>query len=154
MPPRAYSLYYCYWEFAMEDIRYETNGPLSVEDFLGILERSTLAARRPVGDPESIKGMVDNANLIVCAWAGLTLVGIARSLTDFTFCCYLSDLAVDKEFQKLGIGKNLIRKTQESLGRKCKLILLSAPAAVDYYPKIGFDRHSQAFWIDATGEIT
>jgi predicted N-acetyltransferase YhbS len=137
----------------MEAIRYETNGALSVEDFKGILERSTLGARRPIGDPDAMKGMVENANLIVCAWMGKVLVGVARSVTDFSFCCYLSDLAVDIRFQKMGIGKNLIRRTQESLGKNCKLILLSAPAAVEYYPKIGFERHNQAFWIDATGPI-
>lgn len=85
---------------------------------------------------------------------GASLVGVARSVTDFTFCCYLSDLAVDRKYQKRGVGKNLIRMTRQALGRKGKLILLSAPAAVGYYPKIGFDRHNQAFWIDATGEIT
>lgn len=130
-------------------IRYEVNPPLTAEAFIGLLRRSTLAERRPVEDRETMEAMVANANLTVCAYDGHTLVGVARSVTDFAYCCYLSDLAVDKAYQKQGIGKALIQKTKERLGPKCKLILLSAPAAVEYYPKIGFTHHPQAWYVDA-----
>jgi len=78
--------------------------------------------------------MLDHANLLVTAWSGDRLIGVARSVTDFHFCCYLSDLAVAVDFQRQGIGKELMRLTQAELGPRCTLILLSAPAAVDYYP--------------------
>jgi predicted N-acetyltransferase YhbS len=90
--------------------------------------------------------MLDHSNLIATAWDGRLLVGIARSVTDFHYCCYLSDLAVDAASQRRGIGRRLIQITQDALGPRCTIILLSAPAAVDYYPHLGFERHPQA-WI-------
>lgn len=114
-----------------------------------MLRRSTLGERRPVHDLPSIKNMLRHANLVCTAWIGRKLVGVARSLTDFSFCCYLSDLAVDMEFQRQGIGKELVRLTQSRLGPECKIILLAAPKAVDYYPRIGFSAHNSAWVISA-----
>ncbi len=91
--------------------------------------------------------MVRHANLIVTARANGLLVGVARSLTDFAYCTYLSDLAVRKTFQKQGIGRELIRQTK-LLSPQAKLILLSAPAAVEYYPRIGMTRHEQCYILD------
>ena len=90
--------------------------------------------------------MLQHANLLCSAWDDEKLVGVARSLTDFDYCCYLSDLAVDEEYQKKGIGKELIRLTQSKLGSDAKLILLAAPKAEGYYAKIGFEAHRSA-WI-------
>ena len=132
----------------MDDITYEINGDFSVDEFRDILKSSGLAQRRPVNDLECIKGMVKNANLTVVAKDGIKIVGVARSVTDFHYCCYLSDIAVDEGYQHLGIGKTLIRKTKEELGNRCKIILLSAPAATEYYPKIGFGKHNQAWILD------
>ena len=93
---------------------------------------------RPTSDKERIAKMYANSNLIVTAWDNGKLVGISRSLTDFCFCCYLSDLAVRKEYQKHGIGKKLISLTIEKIGDQTMLLLLSAPKAMDYYPKLVF----------------
>jgi predicted N-acetyltransferase YhbS len=90
--------------------------------------------------------MVEHANLICTAWDDDLLVGVARSLTDFSFCCYLSDLAVDITYQSRGIGTELIRLTQSQLHPDAKLVLLAAPKAVSYYPKIGMTQHESA-WI-------
>jgi len=127
------------------EIKYILQLELAVEQFIDILNRSTLAARRPVEDFECIEGMLKHADIIIVAKQGDKIVGVARSVTDFNYCCYLSDLAVDKEYQKHGIGKKLIEKTQDLLAKKCKVILLSAPAATDYYPKIGFTQHNSAW---------
>ena len=102
---------------------------------------------RPTNDKERIAKMFSNANLIATAWEGEKLVGIARSLTDFCYCCYLSDLAVRKEYQAGGIGKKLIELTKNSIGEQTALILLSAPAAMDYYPKVGFQKIDNGFII-------
>lgn len=102
---------------------------------------------RPTSDQERIAAMYAHSNLVVTAWAGDKLVGIARSLTDFCYCCYLSDLAVRKEYQKSGIGKKLIHLTREKIGEQTTLILFSAPAAMDYYPKVGFLKAGNAFLI-------
>ena len=128
-------------------IDYRTNKPLSVAQFVDLLERSTLAAPRPLEDSARVQRMLDHANLTVTAWHGERLVGVARSLTDFGFCCYLSDLAVDEAYQRTGIGRELVRRTRETAGEETVLILLSAPAAMTYYPKIGFEKLDNAFAI-------
>ncbi|NUQ37978.1 MAG: GNAT family N-acetyltransferase [Caldilineales bacterium] len=126
-------------------IIYKTNEPISAAQFIDLLQRSTLAARRPVDDPACIQGMLDHANLLVTAWDGETLVGTARSLTDFHYACYLSDLAVDEACQRQGIGRELMQRTQAALGPRCKIVLLAAPAAVEYYPRLGLERHPSAW---------
>jgi len=93
---------------------------------------------RPVDDLERMGKMIAHANLIICARDGERLVGIARALTDFSFSCYLSDLAVDAEYQRRGIGKELIERVKEEIGEDSMLLLLSAPKAMPYYPHVGF----------------
>jgi ribosomal protein S18 acetylase RimI-like enzyme len=119
-------------------IEYRADRALSPEEFIDILERSTLGERRPIDDRECIEGMVRNANLMVTAWHGSQLIGVARSVTDFCYACYLSDLAVDVRFQRTGVGRGLLTHTLTQLGARCKIRLISAPAAVDYYRKLGF----------------
>jgi GNAT superfamily N-acetyltransferase len=128
------------------NLRYETSQPVSSGEFVDLLRRSTLAERRPVDDPKCVQAMLQHANLLCTAWDDEMLVGIARSLTDFEYCCYLSDLAVDVKYQKAGIGKRLIELTRSKLGGSAKIILLAAPKAETYYPKLGFAAHPSA-WI-------
>jgi predicted N-acetyltransferase YhbS len=127
-------------------IHYETSRAISAKQFIDVLKRSKLAERRPVDDLQCIQAMLQHANLLCTAWDGAKLVGVARSVTDFEYCCYLSDLGVDERYQRQGIGKELIKLTQSKLGSKAKLILLSAPKAETYYPKVGFEAHRSA-WI-------
>ncbi|MGD9659849.1 MAG: GNAT family N-acetyltransferase [Porticoccaceae bacterium] len=127
-------------------INYKINQPISTTQFIALLKASTLAERRPVDDPACIQGMLANANLCVSAWSGEQLIGIARSMTDFHYACYLSDLAVHRQFQRSGIGKRLLALSQEQLGAKCKLILISAPAANPYYQQLGFT-NNQRCWV-------
>lgn len=96
----------------MPNIEYRVDEKISVEQFIDLLNRSTLAARRPLESAERVQRMLDHANLIVTAWDGDKLVGVSRSVTDFSFCCYLSDLAVDESYQRSGIGKELIRRAR------------------------------------------
>jgi predicted N-acetyltransferase YhbS len=131
-------------------IQYSDSRAITAPQFIGLLRRSTLAERRPVDDLNCMEAMLRHANLLCTAWDGEKLVGVARSVTDFEYCCYLSDLAVDESYQKRGIGKQLIRLTQSKLGEKAKIILLAAPKAEQYYPKIGFDAHRSA-WVLAAG---
>ncbi|MEI9866624.1 MAG: GNAT family N-acetyltransferase [Limisphaerales bacterium] len=128
------------------NLQYETSRHISTDEFIDLLKRSTLAERRPVGERSRIEAMLEHANLLCTTWDGEKLVGVARSVTDFEYCCYLSDLAVDEQYQRQGIGKELIRLTQSKLGAKAKIILLSAPKAEAYYPKIGFEPHRSA-WV-------
>ena len=136
-----------------DHITYKVNEPITTEEFIEVLKTSTLAERRPINDLKCMKGMVENSNLTVSAVCNERLIGVARSVTDFHYCCYLSDIAVDTKYQNKGIGKELIRITRQQLGKRCKLILLSAPAAVDYYPKLGFKKHPQAWYIDNEEEL-
>lgn len=128
-------------------ISYQVEKTVSVTEFLTVLEKSTLAERRPVEDFERLQAMLDNANLIVTARYEGNLIGIARSITDFVYATYLSDLAVDTFFQKQGIGTELIRQTKLK-APKSKVILISAPKAVEYYPKIGMELIDFAYKLD------
>jgi GNAT superfamily N-acetyltransferase len=128
------------------DISYQVKQKVSTDQFINLLHRSTLAERRPVEDYNCMDGMVKNSNLMVSAWLGNQLIGIARSITDFHYACYLSDLAVDREYQKKGIGKKLLEITQNQLGPRCKLILIAAPGASAYYPHLGFT-HNPRCWL-------
>jgi GNAT superfamily N-acetyltransferase len=132
-------------------IHYRTNAPLDLDAAIELYVASTLGERRPVHDRACMAQMLDEANLTVTAWDGDLLVGIARSLTDWCYCCYLSDLAVLASHQRQGIGMELIRRTQAALGPNASVILLAAPAAVDYYPRIGMSRHPSA-WVLRPGE--
>lgn len=129
-------------------ITYTVTRPITPAEFIDLLVRSTLAERRPIDDPDAIAGMVANADITVTAWDGDRLVGVARSVTDFTYCCYLSDLAVDAAYQRQGIGVELMARTQAELGPKCTLILLAAPAAADYYGHVGFTHHPRCWVLD------
>lgn len=113
-------------------ITYEIARSLDIEKIIEVFESSGIA--RPTGDKERIESMFKNSNLIYFAYANGELVGLARCVTDFSYCCYLSDLAVKKEYQKQGIGKGLIEKVREHIGEKVSLILLSASPAMNYYP--------------------
>ena len=136
----------------MNEIIYQVESKLDPSEFIDVLNSSTLGERRPVNDVDRINKMCKNANLIVTARLDGKLIGIARSMTDFVYCTYLSDLAVDKEFQKKGIGKRLIEETKKQ-SPLAKLILLSAPAAIDYYPKIGMKKHDYCFILDDIKEL-
>ncbi|HWV99475.1 MAG TPA: GNAT family N-acetyltransferase [Candidatus Acidoferrum sp.] len=135
-------------------IHYDASRRITESEFIDLLKRSTLAERRPVGDPNSVAAMLRHANLLCTAWDADKLVGVARSVTDFEFCCYLSDLAVDEAYQKRGIGKKLIALTKSRLGRKASIILLAAPKAEGYYPKIGFNPHRSAWVLPADRELS
>jgi predicted N-acetyltransferase YhbS len=128
-------------------IEYQTESDLNVNEFRTLLINSTLGERRPIDEPGRLQKMLEHSNLIVTARENNILVGVSRSLTDFAFCTYLSDLAVDLAYQKKGIGRELIRHTKLAAPR-ARLILLSAPAAIDYYPKIGMTRHEYCFYLD------
>lgn len=128
-------------------IVYRTDLKISVDQFIDVLKRSTLSERRPVDDFARVEKMLQHGNILITAWENDLLIGISRALSDFSFCCYLSDLAVDEAFQKQGIGKELIRLTHEAAGKNSMLILLAAPKAVEYYPRIGMDQFKECFII-------
>ena len=128
----------------METYRIEPD--LSAEEFIAVLVRSSLAERRPVGDSAAIAGMLRHADLIVTARLNGWLVGVARAITDYHFCTYLSDLAVDVAHQNRGIGRELVLRTHAAAGLATTLVLLAAPKARDYYPRIGMTFHDSC-WI-------
>jgi predicted N-acetyltransferase YhbS len=127
-------------------ITYALEPDLAPEEFIDVLRRSTLAERRPVHDLSRIEGMLRNAAVIVTARLEAKLIGVSRAISDFHYCTYLSDLAVDEAFQRQGIGQELIRRTHEAAGRHTTLLLLAAPKAESYYPHIGMQRHNSC-WI-------
>jgi predicted N-acetyltransferase YhbS len=131
-------------------IEYRTDRPLEVSAFKDILERSGLAARRPVGDAQRLERMLRAYNLVISAWHGEHLVGVATCWTDYAHSAYLADLAVAADWQGSGIGRELVHRTRKAVGPQVTLILLSAPQAVDFYPKIGMERFTDCFILRRT----
>jgi len=131
-------------------ITYKTGNDMNLDAMIELYRASTLGERRPVDERERMRLMLQNANLVITAWDGDLLVGISRSLTDFTYATYLADLAVRLSYQRSGIGKELMRRTQAA-APKAMVILLAAPAAEKYYPHVGFTHHPQA-WILRAGQ--
>jgi len=127
----------------MTQIEYRHNISLAAADVAAVFDNSGI--RRPTKDLARIERMFANANLVISAWDQNKLVGVCRALTDFSYCCYLSDLAVDKTYQKHGIGSELIARIQEAIGDEVALILLSSPEAMGYYPKLGFEKIENGF---------
>ena len=126
-------------------ISYRSGGDLELAQVVELYRASTLGERRPVDELDRMADMLRHANLVITAWDGDLLAGIARSFTDFSYVTYLSDLAVRLSHQRQGIGRELIRRTRAA-GPRAYIVLLSAPKAVDYYPRIGFTRHESA-WV-------
>jgi predicted N-acetyltransferase YhbS len=139
---------------ATPTITYRTGNDLDLDSVIELYVASTLGQRRPVDDRQCMARMIEGANLVITAWDDDLLVGIARSLTDFDYICYLADLAVRESHQRQGIGVELIRRTQAALGPKARIILLAAPAADAYYPHIGFTHHPRAWMIGARDALT
>jgi predicted N-acetyltransferase YhbS len=127
------------------ELTYTTKKLISVENYVDLISSTSLKDRRPLNDYERIEQMLKNATLTVTAWDGNELVGIARSVTDFAYCCYVSDLAVRGAYQKKGIGKKLLQITKDNIHNNAKIILLAAPQAEEYYSHIGFEKHKAAF---------
>ena len=129
-------------------ISYSLDRIPSPEQVIELYENAGLV--RPTNDPERIRKMYENADLIVTAWDGDLLVGVSRSITDWVYCCYLSDLAVRQEYQNLHIGKTLIELTKEKVGDQSMLLLISVPSALEYYPKVGFTKQESSFIMNRT----
>jgi predicted N-acetyltransferase YhbS len=126
-------------------IEYRHNASISAEQAIDLYKRSTLGERRPIHNVQTFEDMLKNANLTITAWDGEALVGISRSLTDFSYVAYLADLAVDEKYQCSGIGKQLIEETKARLGPECMIVLLAAPKANEYYENIGFEHNPRAW---------
>ena len=133
-----------------QEITYRVGNDLDLDEVIELYRASTLGERRPVDDRDTMAAMLAHGNLTVTAWDGLLLVGISRTLTDFAFVGYLSDLAVRLSHQRLGIGTALIERTRERMGPASTIVLLAAPRAVDYYPRIGFTLHESAWTLRAS----
>jgi predicted N-acetyltransferase YhbS len=130
-------------------IAYRTGNDLDLDQFIDVYVDSGLGERRPVDDRERMQAMLENANLVISAWDADRVVGICRSVTDWVYCTYLADLAVRPSHQGQGIGREMVRLTREATPG-AKVTLLAAPNAVDYYPRIGLERHDSA-WTLAPG---
>jgi len=128
----------------MQTIVYEQGRRITPQQLADVFTRSGI--KRPVDDLARMEKMLQHGNLLITAWDGASLIGVARALTDFAFCCYLSDLAVDREYQNRGIGQALIGQVRSAIGDDSMLLLLAAPSAMAYYPKVGFEAVANA-WI-------
>ncbi|RIX53696.1 GNAT family N-acetyltransferase [Paenibacillus nanensis] len=126
-------------------ITYSEEMSQKAADVADVFKRSGI--KRPYEDLDRIQKMIDNADILITAWEDGRMVGVARAITDFSYCCYLSDLAIDRDYQKHGIGSEMVKKLQSIIGDECSLVLLSAPSAMQYYPRIGFEKADHAFFM-------
>lgn len=127
-------------------LEYRINEACDVKEVEELFRNSGI--RRPIGDLDRIQRMIDHADEIITTRQGDKLVGLLRAITDYSYCCYISDIAVDRNVQGLGIGRELIAILREKLGEEeIQYILTSAPKAVGFYEKIGFERADKAFVI-------
>ncbi|MEH7545499.1 MULTISPECIES: GNAT family N-acetyltransferase [Bacillaceae] len=129
----------------MSDINYKLNAKIKATELSSVFKLSGL--KRPYEDLPRLESMIENSDILITAWDDDKLVGIARAITDFSYCCYLSDLAVDQEYQNRGIGRELVRLVQERIGEEVTLLLLASPIAMEYYPHIGFDKVNNGYII-------
>lgn len=132
----------------MADISYRDDIKISARQLADVFRQSGI--RRPVDDLPRLARMLNHGNLLITAWDGERLVGVARALTDFSYCCYLSDLAVDKHYQRRGIGRALVERVRNAIGEQSMLLLQAAPEAMAYYPKIGFEAVANGWIIHRT----
>ncbi|MGE5652466.1 MAG: GNAT family N-acetyltransferase [Bacillota bacterium] len=121
----------------MTHFRYDDKRPISPQQLAEVFDASGIV--RPTDDRPRLARMLEHANVLITAWDGDRLIGVARALSDFSFCCYLSDLAVDRQYQCRGIGRELIKRVSDAVGAQSMLLLLAAPSAMEYYPKAGFE---------------
>ena len=126
-------------------ITYRDEAQISAAQAIDLYIRSSLGERRPIDNLQTFESMLKHANLTITAWDGDQLIGISRSLTDFSYVAYLADLAVDQKYQRQGIGKKLVDETKIRLGPDCMIVLLAAPKANDYYQHIGFEHNPRAW---------
>lgn len=126
-------------------ITYRDEAQISAAQAIDLYIRSSLGERRPINNLQTFESMLKHANLTITAWDGDQLIGISRSLTDFSYVAYLADLAVDQKYQRQGIGKKLVDETKIRLGPDCMIVLLAAPKANDYYQHIGFEHNPRAW---------
>jgi predicted N-acetyltransferase YhbS len=130
---------------SIRQITFVIGNQVNLDAVISVYRDCSLGARRPVDDRDAMRAMLRNANIVVTAWDGEKMVGVARSLSDKAYVTYLADLAVRTEYQRIGIGKELIRHTK-AVAPKAQMILLAAPDAETYYPHVGFEHHPQA-WV-------
>ena len=126
-------------------ISYSDKAPITAKQAIDLYKRSTLGERRPINNVSTFESMLKHANLMITAWDGDKLIGISRSLTDFSYVAYLADLAVDEQHQRMGIGKQLIEETKARLDPECLIVLLAAPKANAYYEHLGFEHNPRAW---------
>lgn len=138
----------------MEKMQFDVNGKVTVQEYSVLMKSTPLGERRPLDDRQRIEGMLNNTNLIVTVRFDQKLIGMARVITDFFWVAYISDLVVDPDFQRMGLGKKLILKLRSKLSDECKLLLLAAPFATGYYPHIGFSKENRGWVLRPGSDIT
>ncbi|WP_409295661.1 GNAT family N-acetyltransferase [Peribacillus sp. SCS-26] len=126
-------------------ITYKVNETIKADELANVFKMSGI--KRPSDDLKRLQTMIDNSNVIITAWDHNQPVGVARAITDYSYSCYLSDLAVNKAYQNKGIGRELVRLVHEHIGEEVVLLLLASPIAMEYYPRIGFEKIDNGFKI-------
>ncbi|WP_144605329.1 GNAT family N-acetyltransferase [Algoriphagus algorifonticola] len=134
-------------------VSYQIEKIVSLEEFIAVLNSSGLAERRPMDQPNVLHKMLIGSNLIVTARESGKLVGILRALTDFSYRCFIADLAVNKAHQNQGVGKKLIQLAR-STSADARLFLFAAEGAVTFYEKLGFQLHDHCYQLRPEDDLS
>lgn len=124
-------------------IEIQTNKKITAEELIAVFTSSGI--NRPIHDQARMKRMLDNANILYTAWDNAKLVGVLRGVSDMSYCTFVSDLAVLENYQGEGIGAKLLEVLRKTQGKNVSTVLISAPSATSFYPKVGFEQVDHAF---------
>ncbi len=133
-------------------ISYQLEAEISINEFQSILEESGLARRRPMEDLNLLAQMISGSNLLVTARAEGKLVGLLRGISDHCYRSFIADLAVSQDYQRKGIGRQLLTIAREQ-APEARLFLFSAEDAAPFYENLGFHLHERCYQLKAGEEL-
>ena len=122
------------------NIKY-TEERLSAEEYISFLKRTDLGSQYPKERfKERIEKLVKNVSIsLVARNEDEKIVGVLFGLTDFCYWLYVTDLGVDREYEKNGIGKQLMKRAHDIAGgeKDIAVYLIANENAVPFYKKLG-----------------
>ena len=117
---------------------------ISAEEYIEFLKRTDLGSQYPKERfAERIPKLVKNVSIsLVARNADGLLVGVLFGLTDFCYWLYITDLGVDRAYERRGIATKLMKKAHELAGgeKDIAVYLIANEDAVPFYEKIGMKR--------------
>lgn len=117
---------------------------ISAKEYISFLARTDLGQQYPKEDfVDRIKTLVENVQVsLVVRNAENKIIGVCFGLTDFAYWLMLTDLGVDRDYARLGIGKILVETAHELAGGEKNIVLCAYvnDKAIPFYEKLGMKK--------------